>query len=539
MCVSIETVIGVAMALIMNRAFRGRALIRASILVPWAIPTVVSAVLWKWIFNANGVANAVIGKQVLWSTDGFQAQMSVIIADTWKTAPFIGLLVLAGLQVIPAEVYEAAKIDGSSTWNSFLHITLPLVKPALLVAVLFRLLDTLRMFDLPYVLVGSGQAERRDAVDPGATREHQHQIRAGGGLRHAAVHLPGDHRLRLHQAARRRRDRGLGQEGSEGQGPAPVQDRPQRREGRHAMTTQAASAPGAPGTSVSDAPPPRKVKQATAGGDRARKYGVYAGITVIIVYCLAPFYWMIVTSLRRAAEVFDGTPLPTPPSVENYTAVFDPVNNFTRALVNSIIVAGVTTVAVLVIGTFAAYALARLEFRGKNLALSAIIATSMFPGIALVVPLLKIFTDIGWINTYQALILPSMSFALPLSVWNLTAFFRQMPVELEQAAMVDGCTQWQAFRKVIIPLAAPGVFTTAIIAFVAAWNEFIIALTMTNKSDFFTAVVAIAQFQGKTGRDIPVGSQMAAGVILTVPLLIMVLAFQRRIVSGLTAGGVK
>ena len=121
----------------------------------------------------------------------------------------------------------------------------------------------------------------------------------------------------------------------------------------------------------------------------------------------------------------------------------------------------------------------------------------MFPGIALVVPLLKIFTDIGWINTYQALILPSMSFALPLSVWNLTAFFRQMPQELEQAAMVDGCTQWQAFRKVIIPLAAPGVFTTAIIAFVAAWNEFIIALTMTNKSDFFTAVVAISQFTGQ------------------------------------------
>ncbi|MGA8208735.1 MAG: sugar ABC transporter permease [Nocardioidaceae bacterium] len=156
-CVVIETLIGVAMALIMNRAFKGRALIRASILVPWAIPTVVSAVLWKWIFNANGVANDLIQKQVLWSTDGFQAQMSVIIADTWKTAPFIGLLVLAGLQVIPAEVYEAAKIDGSSTWNSFLHITLPLVKPALLVAVLFRLLDTLRMFDLPYVLVGPGK----------------------------------------------------------------------------------------------------------------------------------------------------------------------------------------------------------------------------------------------------------------------------------------------------------------------------------------------------------------------------------------------
>jgi len=156
-CVAIEVVIGVSMALIMNRAFKGRSLIRASILIPWAIPTVVSALLWRWIFNANGVANDLLNKQVLWSTDGVQAQLAVIIADTWKTAPFIGLLVLAGLQVIPDEVYEAAKIDGSSAWNSFWHITLPLVKPALLVAVLFRILDNLRMFDLPYVLVGKGK----------------------------------------------------------------------------------------------------------------------------------------------------------------------------------------------------------------------------------------------------------------------------------------------------------------------------------------------------------------------------------------------
>ncbi len=284
---------------------------------------------------------------------------------------------------------------------------------------------------------------------------------------------------------------------------------------------------------------PRKVGKASAGGNRARSISMYVGIGVIIIYCLAPFYWMIVSSFRKTAEIFEGGPIPSPPSWENYSAVFAPSNNFARALVNSIFVAGTTTILVLLIGTFAAYALARLDFRGKNLALAIIIATSMFPGIAMVVPLLKIFTDIGWINTYQALILPSMSFALPLAVWNLTAFFRQMPVELEQAAMVDGCTQWQAFRKVIIPLAAPGVFTTAIIVFVAAWNEFIIALTMTNKSDFFTAVVAVSQFTGKTGRDIPFGSQMAAGVILTIPLVIMVLAFQRRIVSGLTAGGVK
>lgn len=265
----------------------------------------------------------------------------------------------------------------------------------------------------------------------------------------------------------------------------------------------------------------------------------FLGIGLIIIYCLAPAYWMLVSSLRKPTDTFETAIIPTPISFQNFVDVFDPKNNFARALINSVLVAGTVTVLTLIIGTFAAYALARLNFRGKNLALSIIIATSMFPGIAMVIPLFKLFTDIQWINSYQALIIPAMSFALPLAVWNLTAFFRQMPAELEQAATVDGCTQGQAFRKVILPLAAPGVFTTAIIVFVAAWNEYIIALTMTNKADYRTATVAVTFFTGTTGRDIPFGSIMAAGVILTVPLIIMVLIFQRRIVAGLTAGGVK
>jgi multiple sugar transport system permease protein len=153
--VTLETGLGLAMALVMHRAFRGRGLVRASVLVPWAIPTAVSGLLWAWIFNSdNGIANVILHQQVLWTTEGFHAKIAVIIADTWKTAPFIGLLVLAGLQIIPQEIYEAAKVDGARAWRQFRLITLPLVKPALLVAVLFRILDTLRMFDLPYVLVG-------------------------------------------------------------------------------------------------------------------------------------------------------------------------------------------------------------------------------------------------------------------------------------------------------------------------------------------------------------------------------------------------
>ncbi|GLY76385.1 carbohydrate ABC transporter permease [Actinoallomurus iriomotensis] len=265
----------------------------------------------------------------------------------------------------------------------------------------------------------------------------------------------------------------------------------------------------------------------------------HVGVVVVVLYCLAPFYWMVVSAFRRPDDQFDNAPLPSQWSVRNFSAVFKPGVGFGRALLNSVVVAGFTTAITLIVGTVTAYALARLRFRFKNAVLGMVIATSMFPGISLIIPLLKLFSDIGWINTYQAMILPTLSFALPLAVWNLTAFFRQMPFELEQAAMVDGCTRGEAFRKIIIPLAAPGVFTTAILTFIAAWNEFIIALSMVNKKEMQTATVSISKFTGAYGFDQPFGTQMAAGVIVTVPLVIIVLIFQRRIIAGLSAGGVK
>ncbi|MCG5219107.1 carbohydrate ABC transporter permease [Streptosporangium sp. KLBMP 9127] len=263
------------------------------------------------------------------------------------------------------------------------------------------------------------------------------------------------------------------------------------------------------------------------------------GVAAIVAYCLIPFYWMVVSSFRRTADIYHQTPLPSPWSLESYAGVFDEGTGFGQALLNSAVVAVVTTAVTLLIGTLAAYALARLDFRGKNVILALIIAVSMFPGALLVVPLLKLFTSIGWINSYQAMILPSMSFALPLTVWNLTTFFRQMPRELEHAAMIDGCSAFDAFRKVILPVAAPGVFTTAILAFIVTWNEFIIAVTMVNDVDRQTATVRIAQFTGAAKFATPFGTQMAAGVLVTIPLVILVLFFQRRIVAGLTAGAVK
>jgi len=262
-------------------------------------------------------------------------------------------------------------------------------------------------------------------------------------------------------------------------------------------------------------------------------------VAVIAVYCLAPFYWMLVSSFRRSSDIFETSLLPTTWSFESYAQAFDSSTMFGRALLNSLIVASITTVLALALGIFAAYAISRLNFRFKSAILAVIIATSMFPGISVVVPLLRLFSDIGWINTYQAMIVPSLSFAIPLAVWNLTTFMKQLPFELEQAAMIDGCTKWQAFRMILLPLAAPGVFTTAILTFIHSWNEFIIALSMVNNPSIQTATVAISKFTGASDFQAPYGAQMAAGVVVTIPLVIMILLFQRRIVDGLTSGANK
>ncbi|NMB23465.1 MAG: carbohydrate ABC transporter permease [Corynebacterium sp.] len=266
----------------------------------------------------------------------------------------------------------------------------------------------------------------------------------------------------------------------------------------------------------------------------------YAGVVFILFWGLAPFYWMVVTALRDSRYTFDTTPWPTHVTLQNFRDALatDKGNNFLAAIGNSLIVSLTTTILAVVVGVFTAYALARLDFPGKGIITGIILAASMFPGIALVTPLFQLFGDIGWIGTYQALIIPNISFALPLTIYTLVSFFRQLPWELEEAARVDGATRGQAFRKILLPLAAPALFTTAILAFIASWNEFMLARQLSTTATE-PVTVAIARFSGPSSFEYPYASVMAAGALVTVPLIIMVLIFQRRIVSGLTAGGVK
>ena len=264
------------------------------------------------------------------------------------------------------------------------------------------------------------------------------------------------------------------------------------------------------------------------------------GVIFILVWGLAPFYWMLVTALRDKGHTFDTTPWPTHVTLENFRDALatDKGNDFLGAIGNSLIISLITTALAVMVGIFTGYALARLNFKGKGIVTGIILAASMFPGIALVTPLFQLFGDIGWIGTYRAMIIPNISFALPLTVYTLISFLRQLPWELEEAARVDGATRGQAFRLVLLPLAVPGIFTTAIIAFIATWNEFMLARQLsTNATEPVT--VAIARFSGPSAFEYPYAAIMAAGSLVTIPLILMVLAFQRRIVSGLTAGGVK
>lgn len=272
---------------------------------------------------------------------------------------------------------------------------------------------------------------------------------------------------------------------------------------------------------------------------KTSRWWTVAGL-VIVAYSLFPLVWMLSLSMKPPSDIVSGEPqfLPTTWTFDNFTEVFSQ-SLFTRALVNSIGIALIATLFAVVVAMFAAYAIARLEFRGKRLLLSLALAIAMFPQAALVGPLFNMWRGIGIYDTWLGLIIPYLTFALPLSIWTMSAFFRQIPWEMEQAAQVDGATAWQAFRKVIVPLAAPGVFTTAILTFFFCWNDFLFAISLTSTDAARTVPAALAFFQGASQFESPVPYIMAAAVVVTIPVVILVLAFQRRIVAGLTSGAVK
>jgi multiple sugar transport system permease protein len=261
-------------------------------------------------------------------------------------------------------------------------------------------------------------------------------------------------------------------------------------------------------------------------------------VAAVLFYALIPVVWIISLSLKTPETIGDGRFLPSKWTLDNYNAVFQ-TGFFTSALRNSIGIALIATLISLAFASMAAYAITRLDFPGKSAILAGALAISMFPAISIVGGLFDVWRRVGLFDTWLGLILPYLSFSLPLSIYILSAFFREIPWDLEKAAQMDGATPMQAFRRVILPLAMPGVFTAGILTFIAAWNDFLFANVLTSTDAARTAPVALAFFRGASQFSDPSGAIAAGAVVVTVPILIMVLIFQRRIVSGLTAGAVK
>ncbi|MGJ3237562.1 MAG: carbohydrate ABC transporter permease [Anaerolineae bacterium] len=271
-----------------------------------------------------------------------------------------------------------------------------------------------------------------------------------------------------------------------------------------------------------------------------QKLLTYVAVILVAVYALFPFYWALMTSFKTESEMFQTAAyLPREPTTQNYEYVFRD-NTFIRSLWNSTLVSSSTSILALVVGAFAAYALGRLRFKGRVILLYLVLSMTMFPAISILSGLYTIVREVGFFGTPFALIMTYPVFVLPFTVWVLTSFFKGLPAEIEQAAIVDGATPFQAFRLVLLPLTAPALVTTGLLAFVISWNEYLFALNFTATNPAAQTVpVVIAQFSGQFSEQEPLAEIMAAAMVVTIPLIILVLIFQNRIVEGLTSGAVK
>ncbi|MBM7457657.1 multiple sugar transport system permease protein [Rhodococcus coprophilus] len=273
--------------------------------------------------------------------------------------------------------------------------------------------------------------------------------------------------------------------------------------------------------------------------DNRNKTVSWSAVNVLVlIYALVPVLWIASLSFKPPGTIKDGNFIPEQWTLDNYRGIFK-TNAFTSALINSIGIGLIATFIAVILGTMAAYAVARLDFPGKKVLVGVALLIAMFPQISLVSPLFEIMRSIGLFDTWAALIIPYITFSLPLAIYTLSAFFREIPWELEKAAKMDGATPAQAFRKVIAPLAAPGIITAAILVFIFCWNDLLFAISLTSTERSITAPAAIANFTGASQFEEPTGSIAAAAMVITIPIIVFVLIFQRRIVAGLTSGAVK
>ncbi|MET9000306.1 ABC transporter permease subunit [Amycolatopsis sp. NPDC004169] len=564
-----KVALGLIAALMLHHMRRGRAVLAGVILLPWVIPTVVTAFTWRSLLDpifgsvnvlltdtGIGPGLAAVGLvdkwPAEWLSDPALAMPAVILVNVWKGIPFFTVTFLAGLKAIDSGLHEAAMVDGASPWQRFVHITLPGLRPVMIVTVLLSSIWTFNNFDLIWLMTQGGPGDATAPYVMVAYSKAIQQLQLGAGAAVTLVMLPVIAILVVILVRIMRRS---DQPGAADLGRRRLTDG-QRRAlpwvivGGSALVLAWASphivwkAAAVLGVFVLlAAAVGRGVSMLATRGNRVAARlvgGTGSGVALValLLFVLAPLYWMTVTAFKSDDQIVARTDdlWPTPWSTEQFTNLFTG-HAFGTWYVNTLLVSVASTVIALVCAALAGYALARLKFRGSESFTVTILLTYVMPGALLFIPLYQLMSGIGLNDSLWSLVLAYPTFTLPFATWLLVGYFKSIPADLEEAALVDGCTRLGAFRRIVLPLAKPGLLAVALFTLTNAWNEFLFAFVFITKDEYKTLPVGMQSMI--FGDVVPQGQLAAASLLVSVPVVLMYGFGQRFLTEGLTAGAVK
>jgi multiple sugar transport system permease protein len=570
-----KVVLGLAAALLLHHRRRGRALLTGLLLVPWVVPTVVTAFSWRSLLDpifgsvnalltASGIGPLLVSVHLAdswpagWLSDASLAMPSVILVNVWKGVPFFTICFLAGLKAIPADQYEAATIDGASSWQRFRHVTLPGMRHVITVTVTLSSIWTFNNFDLIWLLTQGGPGDVTAPYVLVAYSKAILQLQYGAGAAVTLVMLPVIGGLVFFLVRLLRQDTAGG----------PLrQTRPARTGAVRWSGTARRALPWAVTAAATAllawASPQifakaavvlgvillvavavgRLVSALQAHGDRRSSsvvsgVGAWVALAGLLAFVLGPLYWIAVTAFKSESQVVtrDHDLWPTPWTVEQFGALFTN-QPFGRWYLNTLLVSAASTVVALLCAVLGGYALARLRFRGAQGFTVTVLLTYVMPGALLFIPLYQLLIGVRLTDSLWSLVVTYPTFTLPFATWLLSGYFASIPVDLEEAALVDGCSRVQAFRRVVLPLARPGLLAVALFTLTNAWNEFLFAFVFITKDEYKTLPVGMQSMIA--GDVVPQGQLAAASLLVSIPVVVMYAFGQRFLTEGLTAGAVK
>lgn len=550
---SLKFVIGMTLALILNSRLPYRSLISGIMLLPWIVPEIVTALAWRSIYDPlfgglnpmlQGVG--VINKPLGWLSDPHMAMGSIISVNVWKGIPFFVLLLLSGLKAVDKEQLEAAEVDGANAVERFRHVTLPSLRYVIVVTLLLSFISTFNQFGLPFLMTGGGPSGATKLYAILAYEKAIGSLQYGPGIAIAFSVAPlmalliwllarfmrhDDKRDGTSTKAPGFGDRLVGLGSSLVSLIVDILFWPVRviYSGVEALIRQVRVISGR------EAARPILSPRTREGGS------VLARLLVLVPFLgfvLFPFYWIIITSLKSTQQISERRSIfwPEPATLDQYNHLLTGTG-FLTWLMNSVLVASLSTFISVALASLAAYALTRLRFTGAGTLTTLLLITYLLPGTLLFIPLYQTLTSLGIINSYAALILTYPTFLLPFATWVMMGYFRSIPVELEEAAMIDGASRFYIFWRITLPLAAPALLSVTLFAFTNAWNEFLFAFVFITSESLRTLPIGLQSMV--VGDILPWGRLMAASLLTAVPVAVLYIYAQRFLVEGLTVGGVK